>query len=284
MRVSLCVGDYAAAPFFVAGIELPVYCVEELCICIRENAFFIDKSLMSEDLVEWIGSRCGLTELARRLEELLKDGAELNLFVREIMDYAGLFEETVVKEIDEVLKRGAGRSSFEKRKERVDYLVAKKKYAAAIRGYDNLLKHWNEFGDEDKETAKAGMKAAILHNKGVAYTGMMQYDNAAKMFSEAYELTGEMAEQVSFLAAKRLHLSESEYVAFVSEQPDSYSGTLQLEKQMNLLKNEWEKQADHQRLAFRKQMRRGADKQRYYAESDRLIQALEDNYRDCVEI
>lgn len=282
MRASLCVGKYATKPYYIAGIEFPVYCAEELCICLKENAFFLDSGLMSESLTEWLDTDCGLTELSGRLKKLMKDGAGLELFVAEILSYVGLYDEKTQRENAEVLKRGAGRSNFEKRKERVDYLVAKRKYAAAIRGYDNLLTGWREFHTGDSEAATASVKAAVLHNKGVAYAGLMQYDRAAKFFWEAYELSGETAEQISFLAAKRMYLSESDYIAFVSEQADSYAGLLQLEKQMNHIKNEWEKQADHRRLSMRAQLRE-QDKQRYYNESDRLIQALKDNYRDCVE-
>ena len=67
MRISICVGKYAAVPYCVPGLELSVHCIEELCYCIRENAFLIDASLMNDDLVNWIDKDCGLTDLAKEL-------------------------------------------------------------------------------------------------------------------------------------------------------------------------------------------------------------------------
>ena len=33
MRVSVCVGDYAKKPYCVPGLEVNVFCLEELCCC-----------------------------------------------------------------------------------------------------------------------------------------------------------------------------------------------------------------------------------------------------------
>ena len=54
MRVSVCVGDYAAVPYCIPGLELNVFSMEELCYCIKENAFLLDFSLMNDELIDWI--------------------------------------------------------------------------------------------------------------------------------------------------------------------------------------------------------------------------------------
>ena len=65
MRVSVCVGDYAKKPYCVPGLEVNVFCLEELCCCLKENAFLLDLSLLNDNLLEWIGKECGLAEFAR---------------------------------------------------------------------------------------------------------------------------------------------------------------------------------------------------------------------------
>ena len=35
MRVSVCVGDYAKKPYCVPGLEVNVFCLEELCCCLK---------------------------------------------------------------------------------------------------------------------------------------------------------------------------------------------------------------------------------------------------------
>ena len=46
-------------------------------------------------------------------------------------------------------------------------MVEKRKYAAAIRGYDMLLETWNHLEQEGKELPAGKVRAAILHNKRV---------------------------------------------------------------------------------------------------------------------
>ena len=51
MRVSVCVGNYAKTPYCVPGLEMNVYSMEELCHCMKENAFFLDTALMEDGLL-----------------------------------------------------------------------------------------------------------------------------------------------------------------------------------------------------------------------------------------
>lgn len=282
MRTTLSIGEYATTPYYIAGLEIPVYCIEELCFCIRENAFLIDADLMNDELIEWIGNKCGLKELSRQLYPIVHRQGALSTLVTAILEYAGLFDTSTVRSIAALLKKNAGLSSIEKRKEKVDYLVSSKKYVAAIRGYDALLAKWDEPSGRAGELPAPGVRAAILHNKGVALAEMMQYERAASCFLESYEVSGRQEEYAAYLAAKRMGLSESEYISFASELADGYTGTLQLERTMERVRREWEEQADYQRLAMRKLMRSGSDKQKYYDENERLTQALKDHYRDCV--
>lgn len=282
MRTTLSIGDYATTPYYIAGLEIPVYCIEELAFCIKENAFLLDAGLMNDELVEWIGNRCGLKELSRQLYSIVHRQGSLSTFVTLILEYSGLFDASTVRNVAMLLKKSAGLSSIEKRKEKIDYLVNSKKYVSAIRGYDALLAKWDDPSKKAGELPAPVVRAAILHNKGVALAEMMQYERAAACFLKSYETSGRQEEYVAYLAAMRMGLSESEYISFASELTDGYAGTLQLERTMERLKREWENQADYQRLAMRKIMRSGSDKQKYYDENDRLTQALKENYRDCV--
>ena len=64
MRISICVGDYAKTPYCIPGLEINVRSMEELCYCMRENAYMLDLSLLDDGLVRWIEQECGLKELA----------------------------------------------------------------------------------------------------------------------------------------------------------------------------------------------------------------------------
>lgn len=282
MRVSVCVGNYAQTPYCIPGLDINVYCMEELCYCLKENAFLLDLSLLDDGLINWIEQECGLKNLARALYPLVHKQGSLSGFAVLILNYVGFYDSGTVQEVERVLKQGAGLSSIEKRKSQIDYLVKKKKYVDAIHGYDLLIKKW-----EEQEAVGGGLPAKdclaeILHNKGVAYAGLMDYEMAAEMFRCAYEKDGNDEYYMDFLAAKRMQLSESEYVSFVAEHGESYQYTLELEKKMELLTQEWEQQPEYLRLYHRRELRTGGEKQRYYEENEKLAQILKDNYRRSI--
>lgn len=278
MRITVCVGDYATTPYCIPGLEIEVFSMEELCYCMRENAFLLDFSLLNDGLVDWIERQCGLKELAVKLYQLVHKSSSLSAFAVAILEYTGLYDESVIREIEQVLKKGAGLSTVEKRKSQVDYLVQKRRYMAAVRGYDQLLENWGEFENEQGQHPAMTTRAAILHNKGIAYAGLMLYAQAAESFLEAYEAGGAEDDYMSYLTAKRLELSESDYVTFASEQTKNYQYTLELEKKLERLMQEWEQQPEYLRLYNRRELR-GVDWQKYYEENENITQALKNGYR-----
>lgn len=284
MRVSVCVGDYAKTPYCIPGLEMNVYCLEELCYCLKENTFLLDLSLMNDGLLHWIDQECGQKELARALYPLVHRQGSLSAFVGMVLNYTGLYNETETREVEQVLKQGAGLSRIEKRKSQVDYLVKKKKYMAAIREYDNLIAKWRELENKEEPLPAVSCLSAILHNKGVALAGLMLYDRAAECFLTAYKTDQDPDCYRDYLAAKRMTLSEEEYVGFAAERAENYGHTLELEKELEQFLEEWEQQPEYLLLYSRRERRNGVDRQSYYAEGDRMIQTLKDSYRSCVSI
>lgn len=282
MRASVCVGNYTTTSYYMAELGLSVYCIEELCYVMKENAFLLDTSIMNDVLVEWVGEGCGLKELSRELYSMVHKKGSLSGFVTIIMEYVGLYDNDTIREVEQVLKRGAGLSNIEKRKSQIDYLVRKKKYMAAARGYEYLLATWEEAANENKELPGMEVKASILHNMGVALNGMMSYNHGAECFRQAYELMGNEESLAAFLATRRLALSEEDYVAFMAENPQFYKASMDLERQLEKLQNQWESHADYLRLEERRQWRYGVDKQKYYEESERMVEALKSAYRHRV--
>lgn len=279
MRISICVGKYAAVPYCVPGLELSVHCIEELCYCIRENAFLIDASLMNDDLVNWIDKDCGLTDLAKELYPMVHKKGSLSSFVTMILEFTGLYDGTVTGEVEQTLKKGAGLSGIEKRKSQIDYLVKKKKYGAAIRGYEELLSQWQEMLKEGGELPAGKVRSGILHNKGVAFAGLMMYAQAAECFLEAYGIEKDSRMYEDYLAAKRMELAEEAYIAFAAENPQGYEAALKLEQKMEELKKNWRLQPEFLRLQERKGFREDGEMQKYCEDNEQIAQALKSSYR-----
>lgn len=282
MGLSLCVGDYATTPYCIASLGVQVYCMEELCYCLRENAVLLDLSVMDEYLIDWIENECGLSELARELYLMVRKQGTLSSFVTLILKYVGLYHGEVIEDVERVLKDGSGLSNIERRKKQIDYLVQKRKYPLAVQRYDDLLKEWNTGDEQEKELPDNYVKAEILHNKGVALAHMMIYGAAAECFRQAYEMDAGDASYEAYLAAKRMELKETDYLALIAQMPDSYEKTLALEKQIEQLEFEFGTQESGRKISQLRLWRYEGDKQRYYEELERITCLLKENYRSSV--
>lgn len=279
MRVSLCVGKYAEEPYFVPGSETPVHCLEELCACLCENAFLLDESIMNDALIRFVGSACGVEELANELYPLAHKQGSLSAFAGLILEYVGLFDEATIRRVEGVLKQGAGLGNIEKKKKQIDYLVEKRKFAAAITAYDALLTLWDKQEKAQDALPAASVHAGIYHNKGVAYVGLMYYEAAAAAFLEAYRISGEREEMAALLATKRLELTEEEYIAYAAEHPQYYEESLALEKRMESLRFEWKLSPGAQRIEELKELR-ATDRTQYDAQVSELLLGMRTEYRE----
>jgi len=248
----------------------------------KENAFLLDLSFMDDGLLDWLGRECGLLDLARALYPLVHRKGSLSSFASAILKYAGIYDEHVVQEVERVLKQGAGLSAIEKRKAQVDYLVGKKKYGAALKGYDALLEKWREQDAEGAVLPAVSCLAAIWHNRGTAMAGLMYYEGAMECFRRAFELDGAPQSRAAYLAALRCSVPEAEYVTFIAEHGEWYQESLELEKKLEQSAAEWEQQPDYLLLNNRRE-RRGSDREKYVEESGRLALALKEGYRSLKE-
>lgn len=282
MRLSVCVGDYATTPYCITVLDQQVYCMEELCYCLRENAFLLDLSLLKESLVDWIADNCGVKELARELYPMVRKQGSLSAFVTLILEYVGLYENDVIREVEQVLKEGSGLSSIEKRKNQIDYLVRKKRYPAAVNRYDDLLSRWEEERAAGVVMPAEKVLADIYNNKGVALAGMLEYHGASEAFKQAYSIVPEEEYYLSYLAALRQALNESEYLSFVADHPECYEYSLKLEREVEYLAESFKEHETGVRLTELNEWRKGNQKQKYYDELERITLALKENYRSSV--
>ena len=282
MRVCISVGNYATNPYNIPGLEVSVRCIEELCYLLGENAVLLDQNIMKKELVDWINLECGLPELAHELYPIVQRAGSLSGFVCLILEYIGLQDNNYIEDVRHTLKRGAGLSTIERHKKQVDYLVSKKRYASAVRGYMALTDKW-ETVTLDHSVTLPGITvlASIYHNMGVAYAGMMLYEQAAEAFEKAYSIEKNKEHYMAYLSAKRMGMKENEYIAFAGSL-DTFNETQQLEKKMENLKQEWFNQADAKRLEIRRRMRGTEDEAKYFDENDRILKGLKDSYRENV--
>lgn len=164
MKASLCVGEYCETAYNIEELEIRVYCMEELCYCLKENAFLLDMSIMNDKLVDWIGEECRVRELAKQLYPMVHKQGSLSAFVLTILQYVGIYGEEELQAVAQVLKQGSGLSNLEKRKSQIDYMVEKRKYAAA---FADMICYWKpgviwREKEESSRPEKSGRRSCII--------------------------------------------------------------------------------------------------------------------------
>ena len=240
-RSILCLGQYAKIPYTFEKTKTRVFCLEELLFFLKENAGLVDASFFTRELADWIGEQCGLPELAVRLRALLKGKEKPEVIVPQLLEYAGSFSEREIQETGELIRLSADVSLPEKRKARADYFLENRRYAMAIQEYRRIL------AEEEKRIPS--FDGMLYHNLGVAQACLFQFEKAAESFETAYRLSGQQESLIAFLAAKRMRLSEQEYLAFLTEHGEYYEASLKLEERMTARKKAWTDARNSSRIA-----------------------------------
>lgn len=281
MKVTVCLGKYAKNPYCFDKFGLRVYSIEELCFYLKENALFLDLGIVSDKLVSWIQNECELEELAKLLHPMVHQKGSLSAFVTLIQEYTGFYDRDVIKEIAGTLKQGSGLSIFEKHKNIVDKQAMEKKYVLALKGYDNLISKINatHLSGPIEDSVLLGK---LWHNKGVVLAELMYYESAAVCFLQSYEFTQSKESYMAYLGAKRMVLSEKEYVAFIAEDKHNYKITLQLEERLKAVKEQWEDTTECMRVRELQKQRVNANDVRYHEEREMLVELIKRNYKSCV--
>lgn len=270
-RLMETVGNYAEVPYHIARTDTPVYCVEELCFTLCQNAFLLDRGLVDGRLVKWLETECGLKDLARALYPLVSGNASPSAFVGTILEYVHFGTEKQRRETEEALRLSADMDVSVRKKNFADYLVEHERYAQAVMEYEKAL----------EETAGMNhvMRSQLLYNKGVALCRLFSFEESAEAFLAAYEENPQNEEAaVSYLTALRMSLPEADYIAFIAANPEWHNQSLEVEKRMRAAQAEYEDSGKYMELSelFK---RRDAS---YYETISEKLTRMQKKYREMV--
>ena len=270
-KLILCQGAYATTPYWIDRSELHVFSIEELCYYIKENVILLDQDFMRIELAEWIEEECKLPELGQRLATHIRQKAEFSVCIKGLLQDAKYCTEEEIAEIIHQMDENARMNTWEKRKNRIDFLYKSGKYMTALREYDQLKK---ELGTEDME-----LSAKISNNIGAVYAHFYNFQMAAEQYLEAYQKDEQEDYFFAYLAAKRMMLSEQGYIDFVAQEVQHYDISLQLEKTIENLNGLWEESEEKHTLDGLKDCRNSQHMGEYYETVEQLSNQWKDSYR-----
>ena len=273
-RLIMCTGNIASTPYYFDKVYTNVYTIEELCYVIYENAFLIDKDIVNKDLAKWIDSECGLHDLARNLYQLVNQNALASSFAGCILEYTGYYTPDEIEKAESILKMNVTMNVFEKWKAKADFLYENKHYLLAVREYEHVLE---KLGDDEIE-----LKSKIYNNMGVTYMALRLYESAVECFKTAYELDNNEEAYKHYLKARRLELSEDEYINAVAEEEDAYRLSVPIETELSGALMDFEASDTAKRLNDLRELKLKREAGLYYEEIGRMTEQLKSDYRDVV--
>lgn len=279
--VVLCLGKRAESPYCVPVSGVNIYSVEELCYFFGENAFLLDDSIVSKNLVEWLEKQCVLPELAELLYPLCKGEKSVEQFVRTIVEYTGYFIGEDEEKVVSAVRDCAGRSVGERKKTRADYYLENNKYELAIKEYELLLRESRE--EYGQSIDNVPFYGDVYYGMGMAFAKMFLFKQADYYFEKAYDILKDEKVAFNMLAAKRLYMSEQDYICYIADYPEFFMASQELEERLNASEKMWQVSEKKKQLEDLKECKSIGESQLYYEEIDRMTNRLKENYRRCLQ-
>lgn len=223
-------GRYANTPYTVNNTKIRIWCLEELCYYICENAELIDDSFVGVRLIDWLKDECGLADLSSRLRIIRRQSIKTENLVEEILKEADYVTEEEFREIRRVIRSGRSLDPSQRSLVLADHFLKGGSFSRALEIYEGL-----SLSIELDDTRKA----YVFHNMGVIYARLFYFKEAAMYFEKAYELGGALDSAFCRMAAKRMELSDSEYLKLVTALPEGDETPAAVERAMESVKREY---------------------------------------------
>lgn len=221
----LCNQQIAAMPYYIEGLSLNIYSLEELCYYIANNTFLLEKDFMNEELFGWIETEAGFPKLASGLRNIMNTDGLLSEYVYMILENVGYCTEEEIKDSLFIIKQMEEKTEFERNKIRADKLLENNKYLSSIYEYKRLLDR------EDTKHENGILVGNIWHNLGTAYARLFLFEEAIACYEMAYSFNEKQESLKECLYAYKCKGDED---GFIKKCKENYIG----EKDMELIKNE----------------------------------------------
>lgn len=122
-----------------------------------------------------------MEKLEEKIRKWVTDRADMAQILYMILQDIHYYSESELGAFKTQLEWMRRAKPSERAKKKADYLLQKRKYAAAIQLYDAIAA-----GEPDKGMTREFM-GALYHNKGVACAGLFESERALECFERAYE-------------------------------------------------------------------------------------------------
>lgn len=275
-NVCLCVGNYAKTPFYVKFLDASLYSMEELCYYFMDKVYLIDDSIVSQELVNWIQTECGLPELAEELEVYVRKRVSAAAFVSTILERTGMYDENTVRKIEHILKEQSSLTLIERYKRQAEYFYRQGRFRQAFVIYSELLEY---IPNRDS----AG-RALMYYNMASIYAMDFAYVQAADFYYESYLLYPDKRTRLAYVLACRRYMTDYAYGAFKRENPEWEKEFVQAEELCAQAEEKWQASRERELLSEWLENKRRGSMEAYYRKAGELIGQLKRDYKKQTQI
>ncbi len=180
-KLILCSGKRTERPYVMPSTGVRVYSIEELCYYIYNNIYFIDESLLSDSLIDWIRTELCLPDRADKLEASIEQGADYKTLLAVVLCSCDYYTEEeikkIIKAVDQIRIMPLAKRLYIK----ANSYLKRKLYAQAAAEYERILKSHEASDLSPKDYGD------VLHNLAIAKLYIYGPGKAGETFLNAYE-------------------------------------------------------------------------------------------------
>lgn len=255
----------------IPGLKKKVYTPEELVYVCYQNLPRLEPRIMNEELLSWLKD-CGRETLSERLAVLAAKGEEgLTEFVAALLSGIPFYSREEIQEAKEALLEWNQADPNRRKKEKLDYLFESGRVREAMDGYEELIRGGSALSEE--------FLAAVYHNQGVAYARLFLFEEAARSFQRAWELSGAPDSKELYMLSLRMSLPKKSYVNRIAEEGLGEEKAVELEeKLLEFLKREAGSE-NSRRLAKLKQQKEAGNPAYYEEGLHAMAEDLKETWR-----
>lgn len=269
----LCNRQIGAMPYYIEGISLNVYSIEELCYYIANNVYLIDSEFMNDELCNWLERELQYRSLANDLREILHGGGKLSEFVEQILIESYYLNPNQIDDVITILSQMEEKSEFECDKMRADRLMEKEKYLSSIYAYKHLL------GSDDAVNADPIVLGNIYHNLGTAYARLFMFGEAASYYETAYSKNQDPETLKEWLFTYRCLKDEDSFMRVALENGLDDMEITEIKNELSMYSRSEEiKEFEENLNIFRDEITKG-DRTNFANEVDHLLRDWKNEYR-----
>lgn len=235
--LKFCVGSRAKQPYYMKGMHIRIYSMEELCYYMWENASLLDEELLKEELIQWIDEECKMAQLAKQLYEICHFDGSIHAFVNAVLTAVGFREPEEIKLLEKRIRTYEGMSPAGREKAQADHLFLSGRYVAAMERYMALIEKSEPLAKNAGAEEKRFL-TLLYHNMATACARLFFYEEAAAFYERAFRL-GEESELKYALMCKRMVCTPVQFEIFVRERAGYKERAYEADRMLNEGSDRW---------------------------------------------